>query len=53
MRISVSLLRWTTHVTRAFASAIEAVRLAVADAVEVPICERDVAAGRRLRRDLP
>jgi D-psicose/D-tagatose/L-ribulose 3-epimerase len=50
MRIGVNLLLWATHVTRAHASAIEAVREAGADGVEVPIFEGGVEVYRDLGR---
>lgn len=53
MCIGESPMRWRAHTTGAHASAIEAVRSAGADGVEVAIFADDVAASGPLRCDFP
>lgn len=50
MNIGVNMLLWDTKVTRGQAAALDAIRAAGADGVEIPIMEGEVAAFREVGR---
>lgn len=48
MNVGVNMLLWATHVTREHVAALQAIKAAGADGVEIPIMEGEVAAYREL-----